>query len=133
MRARIASVLAFTLLALSGAAFARAPLQEEKKQDDKKAKATDAPQEQNAPAEPAPSEILVPADTVAWQTLSADLFTSAETSVADPGRLEPLARHILKLGPVELLPKLDQEIVYDDNVFPTEKQTERDWISKTYL
>ena len=136
MRVRIASVLPFALLALCGAAFGRAPQpQDDKKQDDKKAKATDAPQDQNVPAEPAPasSEILVPADTVAWQTLSADLFTSAETSVADPGRLEPLARHILKFGPVELLPKLDQEIVYDDNVFLTEKQTERDFISKTYL
>lgn len=135
MRVRTASVAAALLFASAGAAFGLTPVQDDKKQDDKKAKASDAAAEQNAPAEnaPASSEIVVPADTVAWQTLTEDLFTSAETSVADPGRLEPLARHILKFGPVELLPKFDENLVYDDNVFLTEKNTERDWIAKTYL
>jgi polysaccharide export outer membrane protein len=136
MRVPIASVRVAALLALSGAAFGRTPApQDDKKQDDKKAKATDASADQNAPAEAAPaaSEIVVPADTVAWQTLSEELFTSAETSVADPGRLEPLARHIVKFGPIELLPKFDENLVYDDNVFLTEKQTERAWIARTGL
>lgn len=135
MRVPIASVAGAAVFALAGAALGRSPAQDDKRQEDNKAKAGDAAQEQSATTESAPasSEIVVPADTVAWQALSEDLFTSAETSVADPGRLEPLARHILKFGPVELLPKFDENLVYDDNVFLTEKQTERDFIARTYL
>src|SRR5262245_35875623 len=120
MRVPIASVRLVALLALSGAAFRRTP-------------APPADPGATKEAAPASSEIVVPADTVAWQTLSEQLFTSAETSVADPGRLEPLARHILKFGPIELLPKFDENIVYDDNVFLTETQKERAWIARTWL
>jgi hypothetical protein len=143
MRVPTASVRIVAFVALSGAAFGRTrmePLQEEKKpadkkQDDAKAKSADAAAGQNAPTEPAPepTEVLVAADTVAWQTLAQDLFTSGESSVADPGRIEPVARHILKFGPVALLPKLDEDLVYDDNVFLTEHQKERDFISRTTL
>jgi hypothetical protein len=132
MRVPTASALSIAIVALTGVAYGRAPAQEENKP---KAKATDSAADQAAPTDQAAesTEVLVAADTTAWQTLTQDLFTSGESSVADPGRIEPLARHILKLGPVELLPKFDQDLVYDDNVFLTERQTERDFISRTRL
>ncbi len=76
---------------------------------------------------------VVPADTAGWQALARDLFLSGESSLVDPGRIEPLPRQIFKLGPVELLPKIDEQVVYDDNVFLTEKDEERDFILRTGL
>ncbi|MSR47669.1 MAG: hypothetical protein EXS13_11505 [Planctomycetes bacterium] len=74
---------------------------------------------------------LVPADTVGWQALAQDLFLSGESSLIDPGRIEPLPRNVFKLGPVELLPKLDEQLVYDDNIFLTENDRENDFILRT--
>lgn len=76
---------------------------------------------------------VVPADAAGWQALSRDLFLSGESSLVDPGRIEPLPRQIFKLGPVELLPKLDEQLVYDDNIFLTEDDEEEDFILRTGL
>jgi opacity protein-like surface antigen len=118
MRVPSASAGLVALVALPGIALARAP----------------APQETPPPDTSADtSKILVPADAVSRQALREDLFTGAESTVGDPGRLEPLARHMLKFGPVDLLPKFDEEIVYDDNVFLTEHDKEADFIARTGL
>ena len=76
---------------------------------------------------------IVPADSTGWQTLSRDLFVSGESSLVDPGRIEPLPRNIFKFGPVELLPKFDESVVYDDNVFLTDTGEEDDLIVRTGL
>ncbi len=76
---------------------------------------------------------VVPADTVGWQSLAQDLFVSGESSLVDPGRIEPLPRNILKFGAIELLPKFDEQLVYDDNIFLTENDRESDCILRSGL
>lgn len=76
---------------------------------------------------------VVPADTVGWQSLAQDLFLSGESSLVDPGRIEPLPRNILKFGAIELLPKFDEQLVYDDNIFLTENDRDGDFILKSGL
>lgn len=77
------------------------------------------------------NDTVVPADVVGWQALQQDLFLSGESSLIDPGRIEPLPRNVFKLGPVELLPKFDEQLVYDDNVFLTDTGEEDDFILRT--
>ncbi|MBM4016522.1 MAG: hypothetical protein FJ293_16375 [Planctomycetes bacterium] len=79
----------------------------------------------------AASDHVVPADTIGWQSLAQDLFLSGESSLVDPGRIEPLPRNILKFGAVELLPKFDEQLVYDDNLFLTENDREGDFILRS--
>lgn len=74
---------------------------------------------------------VVPADPVGWQSLRQELFLSGESSLNDPGRIEPQPRNLFKLGPVEILPKLDEQLVYDDNVFLTERGKKDDFILRT--
>jgi hypothetical protein len=109
------------LLALDGIAAAQA----DEPQTPPPADATDTSDET--------SQLLVPADPVSWQALAQNLFTGAESTASDPGRLAPLARHMLKFGPVAFVPRFDEEIVYDDNVFLTEHDREQAFLARTTL
>ncbi len=80
-----------------------------------------------------PSDALVAADALQWQALANELFVSGERGIADPGGLEPEARHVARLGPVELLPRLDEELVWDDNVFLTDRDPTDDLILRSRL
>lgn len=80
-----------------------------------------------------PGDAVVATDGVEWQTLADNLFVSGERGIADPGKVEPEPRNVMKLGPVTLLPKWDEEVMYDDNVFLTESDEEDDFILRSRL
>src|SRR5262245_10284289 len=77
------------------------------------------------------SESLTASDAMEWETLADTLFISGERGVADPGRVEPLPRQMFRLGPVSLLPKWDEEVMYDSNVFLTDTDEQDDFILRS--
>jgi hypothetical protein len=77
------------------------------------------------------SESLTASDAMEWETLADTLFISGERGVADPGRVEPLPRQMFRLGPVSLLPKWDEEVMYDSNVFLTDDDEQDDFILRS--
>jgi hypothetical protein len=70
-------------------------------------------------------------DASAWQTLESELFVSGERGIADPGSLEPIPREVFRLGHVSILPKWDEDVIYDDNVFLTDTDAEKDFIVRS--
>ena len=74
---------------------------------------------------------LLSTDSLGWQALANDLFVSGESGFSNPSRVEPDPRRAFKFGPVDLLPKWDEELMYDDNVFLTEDDEEDDLVLRS--
>jgi hypothetical protein len=74
---------------------------------------------------------LVATDALQWRALTDQLFVSGERGITDPANLEPEPRQAFKFGAVSLLPKFDESVVYDSNVFLTEDDEEDDFILRT--
>src|SRR5688572_1992352 len=70
-------------------------------------------------------------ESLTWESLTDKLFVSGERGIADPGKVEPEPRRAFHLGSLALLPKFDETVVYDDNVFLTEDDEQDDVIFRT--
>jgi hypothetical protein len=76
-------------------------------------------------------EALVSTDSIGWQALTDNLFISGERGIANPGDVEPEPRRALQFGTLAILPKFDETVVYDDNVFLTDTDEQDDFILRT--
>ena len=85
----------------------------------------------NAEAQVERVELDTDLSSGSYDALYEGLFASSEQGGIRTRPIDPTPREVLKLGPVRVIPKWDQEIYYDDNVFLTKNDQQSDVILVT--